>query len=75
MSNIVDTLRVFTGKGYVWTSTNAGLNWMQQTGMGAGGWGAIASSSDGNKLAIGGCTSNLRTTYTCVATSNVFFIL
>ncbi len=42
-------------KGYIWTSTDAGLTWLQRTSSGSRDWCSIVSSSDGNKLAAGEC--------------------
>ena len=38
-------------QGYIYTSTNSGQTWAQQTSLGIQFWTAIASSSDGTKLA------------------------
>jgi len=37
--------------GYIYTSTDSGVNWTEQTSVGIRNWASIASSSDGLKLA------------------------
>jgi photosystem II stability/assembly factor-like uncharacterized protein len=36
--------------GYIYTSTDSGVTWTQQTGSGSRNWSNVASSADGNKL-------------------------
>jgi hypothetical protein len=43
-----DANSFFTG--YIYTSTDSGVTWTQQTGSGDRGWNAVASSADGTKL-------------------------
>ena len=50
-NNIVAIVKNGVPSGYIWTSTNSGINWTQQTGSGKQNWFGVASSSDGNKLA------------------------
>ncbi|TFJ80363.1 hypothetical protein NSK_008271 [Nannochloropsis salina CCMP1776] len=37
--------------GYIYTSTNSGATWTEQTAAGSRSWSSIASSSDGTNLA------------------------
>ncbi|MEI7777785.1 MAG: hypothetical protein WCI52_04250, partial [bacterium] len=41
---------VDSNSGYIYTSTNSGSTWTQQTGSGQHSWTSITSSSDGSKL-------------------------
>ena len=38
------------GPGYIYTSTDSGVNWTERTDAGSKGWSGIAASSDGAKL-------------------------
>ena len=40
-----------SGSGSIYTSSDAGTTWTEQTGAGSRSWGSIAMSSDGSKLA------------------------
>ena len=48
---------------YIYTSTNYGMTWGQQTNAGSDSWYSIASSSDGSKLVAGGLYIYTSTNY------------
>jgi hypothetical protein len=39
--------------GYIYTSSNSGVNWTQQTSIGSQQWWSVSSNSDGTKLVAG----------------------
>jgi peptidoglycan hydrolase-like protein with peptidoglycan-binding domain len=50
-SDGIKTAAVVQGGGYIYTSSDSGVNWTEQTGAGLRDWYDITSSSDGTKLA------------------------
>jgi hypothetical protein len=51
VSSSGSNVAVVTNNQYIYTSTNSGVSWTQQTASGIRNWTCIASSSDGSKLA------------------------
>jgi hypothetical protein len=47
ISHHAQNLAAVVSSGYIYTSTDAGATWMEQTDAGSRGWRSIASSSDG----------------------------
>jgi len=45
-----DGSKLVAAADYIYTSTNYGMTWVQQTNAGSGWWNSVASSSDGSKL-------------------------
>ena len=48
-----DGSKLVAAADYIYTSTNYGMTWVQQTNAGSGWWNSVASSSDGSKLVAG----------------------
>jgi hypothetical protein len=40
------------GYGYVWTSTDSGATWKQETDLGTGSWSAVSLSADGSMITV-----------------------
>jgi len=51
-ANLIDNSYDYIYNDYIYTSTDYGATWMQQTNAGSRGWSSVASSSDGSKLVV-----------------------
>ena len=50
MASSSDGSKLVAAEGYIYTSSNYGVTWVQQTNTASYNWSSVASSSDGSKL-------------------------